>query len=136
MLFPYYSYRHYQRSSSYTKEELLEDQMGYGTENLTCEGRRNPKRSSKEPTAKSDVATFENPVYDLKTDEVEMIGYETKLSQDDDDQSFKPSLSDYELTGEMLKPSLDVATDPENVAASDEGQDKGKVPTLYEYEKL
>ena len=124
----------HKRTGGYRKDELLEDQLG--TEgNITSEGRSNPK---KQTSSVANMSAFDNPVYESNTltpGEVEMIGYETKPEiPDDDKQLLKPDLNDYQLTGEMLKPSdeFDLNTyDPEDVY-----HDDGEAPALYEYEKL
>ena len=126
-------YIRFKRSGhGYIKDDLLEDPAGHTPDNLTQEQRSNLKKSKK--TSTTNTSAFDNPVYDtnaLNLDEVEMIGYETKLSGDvDNEQVFRPSLDDYELGGGMVKPTLEFDVDM-NV-----DEDGGKNPALYEYEKL
>ena len=91
--------------------------MGSDTHHFTQEERSDPKRTKK-PTA--DTTTFDNPVYDsniLQADEIDIVGYETKISEDE---------------GENIEPTLEYDFDTKE--AIDQG--KGKKPVLYEYEKL
>ena len=122
-----FSCRKHKRTGGYAKDELLEDPLGHGIEtgDFTHEGGSNPKGSNKS-------STFDNPVYDshnLNDNEVQMIGYETKLSGGDE-QSFKPSLDEYQLPGETHEPQLDYDVDAEGV-----NQDEEKMPQ-YKYGKL
>ena len=122
-----FSYRKHKRTGGYAKDELLEDALGHEAGDLTHEGRSNPKGSTKSTT------TFNNPVYDkhtLNDDELQMIGYETKLS-DEDEQSFKPSPDDYQVSGDTLEPTLDYDVDAEDVDLKDEDK-----VALYKYGKL
>lgn len=121
-----FSYRRYKRTGGYAKDDLLEDPLGHEADDITHEGRSNPKGGS------TKSSTFDNPVYDshhLNDDEVQMIGYEAKLS-DGDEQLFKPSLDEYQLPGETHKPQLDYDVDAEDV-----DQDEEKMPQ-YKYGKL
>ena len=126
----------YKRTGGYVKDDLLEDPMGHASDDITQEQRDNRKKSSK--TSTTNASAFDNPVYDsgvLNLDEVEMIGYETKLSSDaDSEQAFKASLDDYQLGGGMIKPTLEFDADTNDADAADDGD--SKKPALYVYEKL
>ena len=116
------SYRKHKRTGGYAKDDLLEDPLGHETGDFMYEGQSKPKEST----------TFDNPVYDshnLNEDEVKMIGYETRLS-DGDEQSFKTALDEYQLPGEAHEPKLDYDVDAEDV-----DQDEEKMPQ-YKYGKL
>ena len=134
-----FSYRKYKRTGGYAKDDLLEDPLGHehAYDDITHEGRDSPKKStiSTEPG----TTTFDNPIYDshnLEEREVEMIGYETKLS-DTDEQSLKAALDDYQPHGDnMREPSLDYDLDTDEAEAIRGGRDEDKTPALYKYDKL
>lgn len=132
-----YSCVRYKRTGSYRKDDFLEEPSAHDTDDLTYEERSNPKKPTK---LTSSTTAFDNPIYDSNTltlDEVEMIGYETKpVIPDDDGPSFKPTLDDYQLTGEMIKPTLGFDFDNVEDTEEKDQDDEGVKPALNEYQRL